>query len=196
MGRRSGRNGDRDRSPDTAEARGIIDNLTSVDDILRETNKKLDELTTAISQEQPPLTPDTPEGGYEPPTSTPASNTPPTYPYDYSQVVDAQTFESEAITETFVAPSDGVIRRVVLGWPAGTQQAVGIGLRDADGSSLIPRGPSGANFLAYDDQVLSFAINANVQDDDEIEIRYINNDNNDHFVNVEIFHQEREDDAS
>jgi len=38
-------------------------------------------------------------------------------------------------------------------------------------------------------------LNESLEDDDEITIRYVNNDSQDHFVNVDIFFQKQVDDA-
>jgi len=168
-------------------ASAITDPLTSVDDILRETNQKLDELNTQLSRQAPAQPTNQPVSGGSGaliPTDEPAI-----YPYDFSRVVPQDTFSSDPATETFVAPHDGTVRRVVLGWPLGTQQAVGIGLTGPSQAALIPRGPKDAEYLAYDDKVLSFNLNESLEDDDEITIRFVNNDSQDHFVNVDIFFQ-------
>jgi len=165
-------------------ASAITDPLTSVDDILRETNQKLDELTTQLSR-QASTQPSAGAGTGLVPATEPAI-----YPFDYSRVVEQDTFPSDPATATFTAPHDGTVRRVVLGWPLGTQQAVGIGLTGPSQAALIPRGPKDAQYLAYDDKVLSFNLNESLEDDDEITIRYVNNDSQDHFVNVDIFFQE------
>lgn len=177
-----------DGEPTTGRA--ITDPLTSVDDLLRETNKQLAELTTAIRRGDGVTVPDSPEvGGTAGGGRYPDQDDPPIYPYDFSRVVPGQTLRDTPETDTFVVPRAGAIRRVVLGWPTGTQQAVGIGLDTADSQSLIPRGPKDAKYLAYNDQVLSFDVNESVGDDEEIQIRFVNNDSADHFVNVEIFFQ-------
>lgn len=169
-------------------ASAITDPLTSVDNILRETNQKLDELNTLLSREQPTQPTTQPAAGTAGTGLVPADQ-PAIYPYDFSRVVPLDTFSDDPVTETFVAPHDGTVRRVVLGWPLGTQQAVGIGLTGPSQAALIPRGPADAKYLAYDDKVLSFNLNESLEDDDEITIRYVNNDSQDHFVNVGIFYQ-------
>ena len=121
---------------------------------------------------------------------------PPIYPYDYSRVVEQDTFKSDPATETFVAPYDGTVRRVVLGWPLGSQQAVGIGLTGPSQAAIIPRGPADAEYLAFDDKVLTFNLNESLEDDDEITIRYVNNDSQAHFVNVDIFFQKEVDNGA
>jgi len=180
----------RDTSGSNPRASAITDPLTSVDDLLRETNQQLEALTTAISQ-QPPIQPSN-----QPPAAGGGSglvprDQPAIYPYDFSRVVPADTLSADPVTETFVAPHDGTARRVVLGFSLGTQQAVGIGLTGPDQEALIPRGPRDAQFIAYDDKVLSFALNKDLEDDDEITISFVNNDSQDHFVNVDIFFQKQ-----
>jgi len=196
MDRRDRRDGDtpsrgfsgQSTSESGTRASAITDPLTSVDDILRETNQKLDELNTQLSRQAPtqPTTQPTGGGG----SGLVPADEPAIYPYDFSRVVEADTFAADPATETFVAPYDGTVRRVTLGWPLGTQQAVGIGLTGPSQAALIPRGPADAEFLAYDDKVLSFNLNESLEDDDEITIRYVNNDSQAHFVNVDVFFQE------
>lgn len=193
-----------DRRDDTDDQRGrgsgprssaLTDPLTSVDDLLRETNDKLAALVTELSRERPPLQrgdpgPQTGGGGVrlDP-------DDPPVYPYDFSQVVQPQTPRADPDTAEFVAPHRGTVRRIILGWPLGTQQAVGIGVRGPDRDALIPRGPKDARFIAYDDEVLSFELNESVNKNDTITIEFVNNDTESHFVNVDIFFQRRGDDA-
>jgi len=182
-------------SNDDSETRAsaITDPLTSVDDILRETNQKLDELNTQLSRQAPAQPTTQPTGGAGGGSGLIPVDEPPIYPYDYSRVVEQDTFKSDPATETFVAPYDGTVRRVVLGWPLGSQQAVGIGLTGPSQAAIIPRGPADAEYLAFDDKVLTFNLNESLEDDDEITIRFVNNDSQDHFVNVDIFFQEDDD---
>ena len=176
-------------------ASAITDPLTSVDDLLRETNQQLQALTTQLSRESPAQPTNQPAAGGSGTGLVPADE-PAIYPYDFSRVVPQDTFASDPVTETFVAPYDGTVRRVVLGWPLGTQQAVGIGLTGPSQAALIPRGPADAKYLAYDDKVLSFNLNESLEDDDEITIRFVNNDSQGHFVNVDIFYQKEVTDAN
>lgn len=176
---------------DGTTSRELLDPLTSVDDLLREMVAELDELNTRLSREEPTV-PDTPDvgpgvggGG-----SGPAPDAPPIYPYDFSRVVPADTPATDPVTSEFVAPSDGRVRRVVLGWPLGTQQAAGIGITGPDGESLIPRGPRDANFVAFDDETIEYNLNESLQDADTVEIALVNNDAQDHFLNVGVFFQE------
>jgi len=176
-------------------ASAITDPLTSVDDLLRETNQQLEALNTQLSRETPTQPTNQPAAGSGGAGLVPADE-PAIYPYDFSRVVPQDTFASDPVTETFVAPYDGTVRRVVLGWPLGTQQAVGIGLTGPSQAALIPRGPADAKYLAFDDKVLSFNLNESLEDDDEITVRFVNNDAQDHFVNVDIFFQKEVTDAN
>jgi len=190
--RRGGSDNPRGYSASTGDESGtrasaITDPLTSVDDILRQTNEQLAELNTQLSRQQP-VQPTNQTGGRGG-TGLVPTDQPPIYPHDFSKVIPQDTFPSDPVTERFVAPHDGTIRRVVLGWPLGTQQAVGIGLNGPDAASLIPRGPKDAEYLAYDDKVLSFNLNESLEDGDEVTIRLVNNDSQAHFVNVGIFFQ-------
>jgi hypothetical protein len=187
-----------DRRDDTDDQRGrgsgprasaLTDPLTSVDDLLRETNDKLGQLVTELSRERPPLQrgdpgPEVGGGGARLDPSDP-----PVYPHDFSQVVEPNTLRGDPDSAEFIAPHDGTVRRIILGWPLGTQQAVGIGVRGADRDALIPRGPKDARFIAYDDEVLSFELNESVNKDDSLTFEFVNNDTEGHFVNVDVFFQ-------
>jgi|APHM01.1.fsa_nt_gi hypothetical protein len=193
MGRKRGQDTPTAGSDSKPTGRAVTDPLTSVDDLLRETNEQLAELTQLLRRGDPIGIPEPPSPRTE--GSRPPQDAPPVYPYDFSGVVPGSTLRDDPQIETFNAPADGVIRRVVLGWPAGTQQAVGIGLDNPDNQSLIPRGPKDAQYLAYNNEVLSFDVNQSINDDSDVQIRFVNNDTTRHFVNVEIFFQRRKDGA-
>lgn len=172
-------------SNDSVRGSGLLDPLTSVDEQLESVNATLAEIATLLeSQGTGGDGADGSDEGLVPRFQ------PPVYPFDFSTSVTADTPKSNPETATFTAPADGTVRRVILGWPLGTQQAVGIGLDGPDEAALIPRGPAEAEYIGFDDKVLSFNLNEDLQDDDEINIRFINNDSQDHFVNVDIFFQE------
>ena len=120
-------------------------------------------------------------------TPDPDADRPSEYPFDFSRVVDASTPPNAPDTETFEIPYPGRVTDVILGYPAGTQQAVGVAVDGPDGENLIPRGPRDASFVAFDDETLDFGLNELVQKNERITIKYANNDaENDHFLNVII----------
>ena len=55
--------------------------------------------------------------------------------------------------------------------------------------SLIPAGPKDAKYIALNDTTVTFNLDDSVLKNREYTIRFANNDpNNDHFVNVLLFH--------
>jgi len=191
MDRRNDRGGDGRRSfqsssasntsGDPTRASGLLDPLTSVDEQLQSVNATLSQIAVLLDSQSGD---DGSEDGLVSRTQKPI------YPFDFSRSVTPDTPKSSPETATFTAPAAGTVRRVVLGWPLGTQQAVGIGLDGPDEAALIPRGPAEAEYIGFDDKVLSFNLNEDLQDDDEVNIRFVNNDSQAHFVNVDIFFQE------
>lgn len=157
-----------------------LDRLTSVDELLAETNQLLRQLAADPGQRS---------GGES------AHNADPTFPFEFSRVVTAGTRQADPATETFTAPSDGTVRAVIVGWPPGTQQAVGFGLKLKSGEALIPRGPSEASFVGYEDQTIEYEINKSMAEGEKADLRFINNDRADHFLNVNILFQEVSGDA-
>ena len=192
-GGRRGNNSSRSSQPNSGtRASGVADTFTRIDELLAEQNDILRELNTSVSR--------TGAGTVSDPTDTttrggslPPRDAPPVFSYDFSSLVAADTFATDPDTVEFVVPQNGTIRRALLGWPLGTQQAVGIGVLGPDKESLIPRGPADAEFLAYDNEVLSFGLNVDVEKDDKLTIKRVNNDNEQHFVNVTLFFQENAD---
>jgi len=77
-------------------------------------------------------------------------------------------------SETLVMPRDGYISEIVLVFPAGANQSVGIGVDGVNDESLVPFGPAGVNYIALDDESIDFSLDYDVNNDEEIEVRFIN----------------------
>lgn len=106
------------------------------------------------------------------------------YPWNFSATIDADTPRDDPIAVGQEFNYNGIIREVVLGWSEGSQQAVGIQLRSAEGEKFIPRNED-ADYIALDDHVLTVPLNVEFEAGDVFEARYINNDPEEpHYANV------------
>lgn len=162
---------------------GLLDRFTSVDDLLRSLDDTVASLNSNVRSLSRAL--DEQTGLDVDVTQRPPAER----AYDYSEVVPANTPGNDPKTATFEIPRDGTITRVLIGWPDGAQQAVGIGIDGTDGESLIPAGPKDASYVALNDKVVPFNLDDSVSKEETYTIRFANTDpNNDHFVNVLLFH--------
>jgi len=161
---------------------GFLDRFTSVDNILRQLDDTVDSLDSNVRNladaldEQTDLSVEV----SEPDTQV--------RPYDFSTAVSASTPTNEPLSKTFSFPHDGTVTRVVIGWPDGAQQQVGVSVTGVDGEALIPAGPKGAKYIGLNDKVLEFNLDDRVSKGDEYTIDFANNDQSeDHFINTIIF---------
>lgn len=179
MSRRNTRGDTNAPDDDSISARGILDRFTSIDNLVRETNESLRQITQTNLAMVEALEE---FSGIELEVGTRSKSE---YPYDMSEVVPSATERSDPQIETFSVPKDSTLVRVIIGWPDGAQQAVGAGVRTPDDARLVPRGPGQRDYLAFNDKVLTFDVNEPVHKSEELKVRFINNDpENDHFINV------------
>jgi hypothetical protein len=89
-------------------------------------------------------------------------------------VTEPSDYDGNTASETLIMPRDGYISEVVLVFPAGANQSVGIGVDGVNDESLVPFGPAGVNYIALDDQSIDFSLDYDVNNDEEIEVRFIN----------------------
>ena len=167
---------------DPIPARQILDRFTSIDDLIRDTNRTLQQ----VAQTQQALA-QAIDDGTEFELNLPEESEASEFPFDFSTLVPEfpAAEPDDPLVEVFETPKDGTLTEVLIGYPSGTQQAVGVRLEGVDGESLIPRGPSGAQFVAFNDEVIRFSLNEPIQKNEEITIKFANNDEeNPHFVNV------------
>ena len=173
-------------SGDEVEAKqllgGFLDRFTSVDDILRQLDETVDSLDTNVRNlsnaldEQTALSVEVTEPDTE------------ERPYDFSTQVPASVGVNDPVTETFTFPHDGTVSRVVIGWPDGAQQQVGVSVTGTSDEALIPAGPKGAKYIGLNDKVLEFNLDDPVFKGEEYTIKFANNDGSqDHFINAIIF---------
>jgi len=89
-------------------------------------------------------------------------------------VTEPGDYDGNTETVTLQMPRSGYISEVVLVFPAGANQSVGIGVQGVNNESLIPFGPSDVNYIALDDQSIDFSLDYDVEDGEEIEVNFIN----------------------
>lgn len=104
--------------------------------------------------------------------------------YDFSQEIPANTQPADNFEITEEIDGDGRITQIVVGWPDGTNQLVGVRVRRSSGEKLFPRN-EGSDYVAMNDFSEDFRLNADVVDGEEIAVEAVNLDEStDHFVNV------------
>jgi hypothetical protein len=121
-----------------------------------------------------------------------AEKDPSVYPFEMSTTVPADVGRIDPHTVEISIPYPATIVRVVVGYPAGTQQAVGVNLGRLAGEIWYPRGGvDNAEYTAFDDQVVEFSPNEKVEEGEPIQANFINTDpNNQHFINLLVFARE------
>ena len=173
---------------DSISASAILDRFTDIDDLIRDTNRTLQQ----VAQTQQALAQALDDGtDFE--LDLPEETTESEFPFDFSTLVpefpDAPA--NDPLVETFNSTKDGTLTEIIVGYPSGTQQAVGVRVEGPDGEALIPRGPSGTQFIAFNDEVLRFRVNVPLEKNETITIKFANNDDvEDHFVNVVLLVRE------
>lgn len=115
-----------------------------------------------------------------------------TFPFDLSTDVAANTGRTDPVTVSVEIPYRSRITRVLLGYPAGTQQAVGAQVGTPGGENWVPRGGvNEAEYVAFDDRNIEVGVNVEIEPDQPVQASFINNDpNNAHFINVLVFAEE------
>ena len=173
---------------DSISASAILDRFTDIDDLIRDTNRTLQQ----VAQTQQALA-QAIDDGTEFELNLPEDSEASEFPFDFSTLVpefpDAPP--DDPLVEVFEAPKDGTLTEILVGYPSGTQQAVGVRVEGPDGEALVPRGPSGTQFIAFNDEVLRFRVNVPLEKNETITIKFANNDDvEDHFVNVVLLVRE------
>lgn len=82
-------------------------------------------------------------------------------------------------------PEEGVVTQgVIVGWPDGANNVVGVQVRTGSGDKLFPRNRED-DFIAANDAWDHFPMRKKIKKNEPIEVEYQNDDpNNGHFVNV------------
>jgi len=89
-------------------------------------------------------------------------------------VTEPDDYDGNTETVTLEIPRSGYISEVVLVFPAGASQSVGVGIEGVNDESLVPFGPSDVNYIALDDQSIDFSLDYDVAEGEEIEVNFIN----------------------
>lgn len=177
MGRNNGR-GNRARSTRSGSGGGdepFFDQLTDIDDQLEDANDALQAVTRtnkAVAEALSALS------GVE--LDLPSRNDLPLVadaviePALADGVAEPSDYDGNTASETLIMPRDGYISEVVLVFPAGANQSIGVGVDGVNDESLVPFGPAGVNYIALDDQSIDFSLDYDVNNDEEIEVRFIN----------------------
>lgn len=177
MGRNNAR-GNRARSTRSGSGGGdepFFDRLTDIDDQLEDANDALQAVTRtnkAVAEALSALS------GVE--LDLPSRNDLPLVadaviePALAGGVTEPSDYDGNTASETLIVPRDGYVSEVVLVFPAGANQSIGIGVDGVNDESLVPFGPAGVNYIALDDESIDFSLDYDVNNDEEIEVRFIN----------------------
>ena len=177
MGRNNGR-GNRARATRGGSDSGdepFFDRLTEIDDQLEDTNDALQSVVRtnkAVAEALSSLS------GVD--LDLPSRNDLPLVadaviePSLADGVTEPEGYEGNTASKTLVMPRDGYVSEIVLVFPAGANQSIGIGVDGVDNESLVPFGPAGVNYIALDDESIDFSLDYDVNNDEEIGVRFIN----------------------
>lgn len=106
------------------------------------------------------------------------------FPLEFSTDVSSSNNTEDNTAKTRrEAPFDAEIVEVVIGWPSGANQLVGVSFGTAAGNQILPRNPED-DFIAADDFTHPFRVSEEVGEDTVLQAEFLNNDSNDHFINV------------
>lgn len=112
------------------------------------------------------------------------------FTFGYSATVPANTSTIDPVEVERDMPFDGRLTQLVVSFPSGTQQAVGVQVARADDEQLAPRGESG--YIALDGGFQPFDLRVNVANGETIKARFANNDpQTDHYAAVFLTVEER-----
>ena len=161
-GARGSSAGDRGEGESISAAQ-VLDRFTEVDDLIRETNHtltRMDQTMNAIGEVLSGIS------GQE--LELPSRNS-------IVLVADAVVEPQEVEEVDLSIPKDGTLTNILLDYPEGANQSIGIGVKGVDGENLVPYGPSGVNFIALNDTNVDFELDYSVRKDETITVRFINN---------------------
>lgn len=196
-------NGEQPPSPQE-QALTLINNIATTLQAVNEQQATLEDTLTEIQQAQA----DTSQAVAALAESRGADvqiDDPSTFPFPLIAIVPPATSEVEPITASFDAPYDGTITKVIPRFPAGVQDAAGVGLYDSDDNQLIPRGgqfnfPDGSgdrdtgtpSRLTGDDSTLpAIPLNVDVPEGNTITAKFSNTDQSEnHLVALILYFKE------
>jgi hypothetical protein len=195
--------GDTQRSepPDddvAVEATGLFDSLTDIDDLIRAANSTLDAINTrseVIANGVETLATNLTDA-----TAGEIGSGLREFPYPMAAEVPPNTSRNDPVAATIEPDYDATITTVYLGFPAGTQQTVGVRLSDGGGEVWIPRGGQRVTsdgtrepqYIAEDDVTVAIDLNVAVDEDNTIQAQFVSTDpSNSHYVTVTPILRER-----
>lgn len=114
---------------------------------------------------------------------------------ELSKIVSAGVSTDEPETNRRSIPFEGWIRSVIAGWPDGTNNLAGLGIDvlNVDDSLKAEVFPSNEedDYVAANDFTSTFSVTQQVDQQDTIRARFVNNDqNNSHFINAIVIVEE------
>lgn len=103
---------------------------------------------------------------------------------ELSTNIPANTMQAEPLVVERKLPFNCILSQVVIGWPNGANNLVGIKVRTGEGEKLFPRDPD-SEFVAANGFTGTFPLRETLREGTELEAVLVNNDSsNSHFVNV------------
>lgn len=118
------------------------------------------------------------------------------YPWKFSSTVPANTGSADPTTVVRELDEPGVVSGIEAVSNQAAQQAVGVRVSDASGERWLPRNPtdSGGNepddYVGVDDNPITAQPEIRLDAGDQIEVAYINNDTESHYVRTLVYIRE------
>lgn len=179
-------------NPDEVALSGLLDRLTTVDDKIDTTNQILSDMEEIESQQLQALadfisqTTDIDRGEI--------ASQPSEFPFGMSAEVPPNTPRLDPLQRSFDAPYDALITDVLIGFPDGVQQAVGVQMSNGVGTTWIPRGGETSTiaagsrepeYVTENDTTIKVTLNVEVDEGEPVVAEFISNDPSEsHFVTV------------
>lgn len=117
------------------------------------------------------------------------------FPWKFSTTVPADATPAEPTVVTRELNVDCVITRIEAVSNEAAQQAVGVRVEDASGERWLPRNPvdndnEADDYVGVDDHPITARPNIPMENGDEVDVSFINNDSEPHYVRVLIYVRE------
>lgn len=111
----------------------------------------------------------------------------PQYPWKFSATVPEGTGTADPVAVTREINVDGIIRRIEIVSTEAAQQAVGARVSRPTGQRFVPRNPvdndrAADDFIGLDQNPVVASPNTAISEGAKLEVDYINNDTEPHFV--------------
>lgn len=173
----------------------IHNKTQNIRDLLKENNAK----TSSINQNIATLVSDLTEADRDELAPRPSEFT-----HAMEVEVPADTTVTDAVSARFEPDYDAVITRIAIEFPDGTQQAVGVQIKDAGNNLWVPRGGTRSiisggqrqseelHYVQGNDRTISSKPNVRVDEGNPIVAEFINNDpSNNHLIEITFNLEER-----